>query len=216
MLSLVLGLLPIALHTDGAEFYSNSEYMVWSMSSILSTAHVWDSKFPICIIPHSCMTSDAHWTVAKLVAWSLRHAASGVAPLVGFHGETLDGNRKEMAGAALASGWRACYFGFRSDEKARKESNFFQRTYQHSYICMYCMAQKEHNDWDANMSYKNMQPDAAYRMTTISYFAVELMYCGSLVSELVDSFTPVLGYSFKNGLQHQLKTGDPPKMCFCF
>lgn len=35
--SFALGLLPVALHVDGAEFYSNSERYVWSWGSILPT-----------------------------------------------------------------------------------------------------------------------------------------------------------------------------------
>jgi len=33
-------LLPICLHVDGAEFYTNSEVMVWSLQSLFSNGHV--------------------------------------------------------------------------------------------------------------------------------------------------------------------------------
>ena len=38
---LASGLIPVALHTDGAEFYSNSEFYVWSWGSVLSTGEAW-------------------------------------------------------------------------------------------------------------------------------------------------------------------------------
>ena len=45
------------LHVDGAEFYSNSEYIVYSLGSVLAegSTEIWDSKFPICCIPHEAM-----------------------------------------------------------------------------------------------------------------------------------------------------------------
>ena len=36
-LNALQGLLPMTFHVDGAEFYSNSEYVVWSMSSALAS-----------------------------------------------------------------------------------------------------------------------------------------------------------------------------------
>ena len=145
------------------------------MSSVFSDAHVWDSKFPCCILPHSSLGDDTvkrhvHETVAKVVGWSLHHAARGVAPSTGYRGEPLHGYRKDMAGQTLAAGWKACYFGFRADEKARKETNFFPRSYLHSLICVYCMAQKKHKDWVPELCYKNMHPSAPHRMATISSF----------------------------------------------
>lgn len=167
-------MLPLILHVDGAEFYSNSEYLVWSMSSVLSDSHVWDSKFPICILPHDSMGTHAtkkhvHETVANLVAWSLRHAASGIGPDRGFRNEPLTGVRKQMAGKPLALGCKGCYFGFRFDEKARKEVNFFYRSYQHGLVCMRCMAQRMHKNWIPELPYKNMDENAAHRMTTVSF-----------------------------------------------
>ena len=34
------GLIPIAFHVDGAEFYSNSEFYVWSIGSSFPTGEV--------------------------------------------------------------------------------------------------------------------------------------------------------------------------------
>ena len=57
------GLIPISVHCDGAEFYSNSEYMVWSIGSCLvENDHVFDTKFVTCCLPHEAMQSnDVFW-----------------------------------------------------------------------------------------------------------------------------------------------------------
>ena len=50
-----LGLLPLLSHCDGAEFYNNTEFVVWSVGSAWSEGHVWDIKFPIACVPHEAM-----------------------------------------------------------------------------------------------------------------------------------------------------------------
>lgn len=120
------GLLPIALHVDGAEFYANSEYLVWSMASIFGEGHVWDVKFPCVCIPHLLLQDfkdDVHEKVADILAWSLRCAAKGKWPSHGPFGEALTGTRAEWSEQVLAGGWHAAYFGFRYDGKARTGSN---------------------------------------------------------------------------------------------
>lgn len=168
-------MIPLCLHVDGAEFYANSEYLCWSMASIFADSHVFDCKFPLCVLPHQSMATDAvrqhvHTTVAKVLSWSLRVAATGVFPTNGAFDEPLSGPRLQEANKSIASGWKATYFGFRFDEKARKESNLFQRTYQHSLICMNCLAQKPHKGWQPALCYKNMHSSAAHRLAPISYF----------------------------------------------
>ena len=45
---------PLSLHADGAEFYSNEEYFVWSWSSafavLSSTNDILYQKFPIAVV----------------------------------------------------------------------------------------------------------------------------------------------------------------------
>lgn len=158
-------MLPLALHVDGAEFYSNSEYLCWSMCSVLSSEHVFDSKFPVVVLPHSSMLDErvkahVHATVSRVLAWSLRCASSGVAPSTGVFDEPLLGERATLAGQQLANGWKGCFFGFRFDEKARKEVNAFTRSYQHSLVCMRCMAQRLHKNWVPALHYKNFHRSA--------------------------------------------------------
>ncbi|CAE7802948.1 unnamed protein product [Symbiodinium sp. CCMP2592] len=100
------GLLPFTFHCDGAEFYSNSEFMVWSCSSIFATGDVWDINLPCVIVPHEFMADiDAvrehvHRHVAQLMAWSMDCAMQGKGPEVGFHGEKFENGslRQKLAG----------------------------------------------------------------------------------------------------------------------
>lgn len=177
------------LHVDGAEFYSNSEYLCWSIGSALSSEHVLDSKLPVCILPHSAMVDEGvklgvHKTVAAVLRWSLFHCRTGIAPANDHDGLPLSGERAQMSGQVLGGGWTGCFWGFRFDEKARKEVNYFQRTYNHSLICMRCMAQKEHKNWFPELSYKNFHSTAGYRLTPISLPLSQLMetFCQWLIS----------------------------------
>lgn len=170
------GTLPLALHVDGAEFYANSEYLCWSMASVFSSEHVFDAKFPICVLPHACLLDEgvkrqAHHTIADVLRWSLYHASTGIAPTTGPFGEVLVGERARRGGTVLANGWKGVFFGYRFDEKARKEVNYFERSYNHSLLCMRCLAQKEHKNFVPELSYKNFHPSAAHRLTLISPLA---------------------------------------------
>ena len=173
------GLIPLCVHNDGAEFYSNSEYEVYSIGSLFSQGSVWDCKFPCFTVAHAQMhevpiKQKVNETVAKIFSWSLKSCASGLWPEKGPNGEDLFGFRKERAGTCLAGGWRGCFFGFRSDAKVRKNANEFPRSYQHSFICEACLAQKQHKNWEPLLNYKNFYSSAGYRMTTIGSLAFDM------------------------------------------
>lgn len=156
---------------DGAEFFANSEYLVYSIGSILAEGSVWDTKFPACAIPYDQMIQcnirkKVNIDVAHVLDWSLRCCASGVFPTHGPEGQELTGWRRAKAGKPLCGGWRAIYFGFRSDMKAHKESNEFQRSYQHNFICERCYATKAHVH--PALSFKNFHKDAPHTVTEVS------------------------------------------------
>lgn len=172
------------IHVDGAEVYSNAEFDVYSISSILAQAascHVWDSKFPCFTLGHDRMHDqaikrDVNTKIARVLAWSLECCATGLWPETGPFGECLVGFRKERAGTCLAGGRRGCFFAFRADAKARKIAHEFPRSYLHSWICEACMAQRPHKGWQPLLNYKNFYSSAAHRMTTISSLALLLYY----------------------------------------
>lgn len=169
------GLLPICLHVDGAEFYSNTEFVVWSMQSVFTSGNaIWDCKFPLALIPHEMMRDNdikesVQTKIATVVAWSLKASSSGIWPSVGPLGEPLvGGDRVTYQGKPLAGDFRGCYFAFRADGKGRKETNLLPRSYMHNLVCDLCLAQKEHKGWNPLMDYKNFHETAAYRLTPIS------------------------------------------------
>ncbi|CAK9052682.1 Uncharacterized protein SCF082_LOCUS28789 [Durusdinium trenchii] len=103
-------LIPLTIHGDGAQFFRDDEHYVYSISSLfgcngcIQTSLL--SKFPIAIIPERWMRSSraqksVNNTVARLVAWSLKCSAEGVAPDTGLYGEPLTGFRAEMKGKSL-------------------------------------------------------------------------------------------------------------------
>lgn len=175
------GMIPLVIHVDGAEFYANSEYLCWSVGSALAVEHVLDTKLPICVLPHASMVDQdvklaVHRTVATVLSWSLSHCSAGTVPTTGPFGEPL-GDRANLSGSTVAGGWRGCFFAYRFDEKARVQVNYFNRSYNHSLICMRCLAQREHKNWFPQMSYKNFHWTAAYRLTPISRLAGYFQDC---------------------------------------
>ena len=142
-------------------------------SVFVQSGNIWDCKFPIAVIPHSALIDASvktglHEQISQVIAWSLRSSASGVFPSHGPDGRPLTGARAGLAGDVCAGGYRATYFGYRYDAKARKETNAFPRSYLHSYICEACLACRKHKGWNPLLSYKNFYESAAWRMTTIS------------------------------------------------
>ena len=146
------------------------------MGSVFAeTGNIWDIKFPIAVIPHSALIDNEvktqlHQKVSEVIAWSLRSAAAGMFPSHGPDGKRLSGQRSSAAGRVCAGNFRAMYFGYRYDAKARKETNAFPRSYLHNFICEACLACKKHKGWNPLLSYKNCYPNAAWRMTPISDF----------------------------------------------
>lgn len=166
-------MIPILLHYDGAEIYTNNEYLCWSFCSLFASGDVLDVKFPLVVLPSHSVLQDAvhdrvHEVVAHVISWSLKIAASGIAPATGAFGEALNEHRSALAGTRLAKGWKGTFFGFRCDEKARKEIHKFSRSYQHGNICTRCVAQKKFSGWSPQLCYKNLHPSAAHRLGPIS------------------------------------------------
>lgn len=175
--------------------------MVWSLQSAFTSGYdVWDAKFPICFIPLQNLREETikqkiQENIANIVGWSLRSASKGFWPSEGPAGFELEGShRKSLAGRQLAGGYRACYFGFRADGKARKESHLFQRSYLHSLVCEACMAQKAHKQWQPLLTYKNFYPSAAFRMTTVSPAPRWFQITCSLFSRHVDLIKLGIGW----------------------
>ncbi len=84
--------IPLVVHCDRVEVYSNTEVNIWSLSSALASGHVNDVKFPFLAVAEEDMNTPTlrkamHAEVCKFVAWSLEHCFSGIFPTSGFYGE---------------------------------------------------------------------------------------------------------------------------------
>ena len=158
------------LHADGAEFYSNVEYLVYSICSPFAEGEIWDTKLACVVIGYEQMLTkkikvEVNRTVSHVMDWSIRCCAKGLFPTQGPFGEELHGWRREHAGQTLCGGWKAAYFGFRADMKANKEINEMSRSYQHNFICPQCMATKRHVN--AGLNYQNFYHNAPYRLLQV-------------------------------------------------
>lgn len=137
--------------------------------------------------------------VAELVAWSLGHAACGIAPSSGFYGERFDPTsyRAKMAGQPLAGSYKflanivhthvfllgAClqnrlstvhllrlsYLAFKADLKARKEAHYFDKNYSRRECCERCKACQLKSNAIHMYSFKNMSPSAPYAQEFVTH-----------------------------------------------
>ncbi|CAK8985934.1 Uncharacterized protein SCF082_LOCUS341, partial [Durusdinium trenchii] len=171
-------LVGIQLHGDGAEMFRDDEVFVFSWSSVFASSgretDVTLYRFPVLFVHERHMQKPkvkehVNKTIAELVAWSLAHAGSGVAPTRGFYGEKFLPNtwRFEMAGKTMAGGVRAIYFCWKSDLKARHEVHKFERWYQCTKMCDLCFAERPTKKSDGNMNFKNMGPDPPYQFAVM-------------------------------------------------
>jgi hypothetical protein len=108
--------------------------------------------------------------VAKVFGWSISCAERGELPRRGFYGEQFESKeRLKTAGDSIPYGLRGCYFGFKADLKARKESHLFTRYYQCTLLCDLCLAMQPYKKSDPELNYKQFYEDALYTGTFVSH-----------------------------------------------
>jgi hypothetical protein len=173
-------LIPLTLHLDGAEIYSNSEFWVLSFASVLATdCNVFDAKFPILKIPHAQIRDPACkrkaiQLMARFVAWCFEILQHGVCPKVGMYGEPLEGVCATLIDQPIMGGYRAACIGFKADLKGRKEANFFKQFYGAIRVCERCRATQAfpsvlRDPAKRRMLFTDMSPDAPWRTSRISH-----------------------------------------------
>jgi len=127
-------LLPLCLHLDGAEIFSNSEFYVLSFSSVMARGcSVLDAKFPVLKIPHSAIQEPerkkhAMRVMAAFVAWNFQVLQTGRGPRAGFYGEPFDVEsvRASLIDKPLMGSYTAGCVGFKSDLKCARRRTFLQ------------------------------------------------------------------------------------------
>ena len=129
--------IPLIVHVDGAEAYTEQEATVWSFGSPFAhNMNVFDTKFlTLLLINHDF---EGTWNmVNRIVAafygycfWALE---IGEMPHWGFYNEFFSptSRRGKKAGQAICGDFLFCFLGWTGDRKARKESHNFSRSRQH-------------------------------------------------------------------------------------
>ena len=91
--------IPLVVHNDGAESFTDQEMDIWSISSAFVTSgNVWDSKFlsftiMTDMVPRKALKAKLNHTLCRFYKRSFEHCMSGKLPVCGFNGELFKDNR---------------------------------------------------------------------------------------------------------------------------
>ena len=94
----------------------------------------------------------------------------------------------------LFDGLRACFYGFRGDQKARRECHYFSRHYNCTLLCDRCCAKvpTEKNMDDTN--FKNFSANAPFLLTSIDHN----MYLNTTPAAELSPWTAMPGWKIEN------------------
>jgi hypothetical protein len=174
---------------QGVEFYSNTEIMAWSWSSVhtAGSGSPWDTKFPILLLQHSRFQSKqardgVFRALAEFIGWEMEVLQTGVMPSTGFDNEPFDPKsfRGELAGTPIAEGgFFGAFAGIKGDRKSRKENHLFARNWNSTFICDRCLAVQPYKHGPEELSYGDCCEGALWLKTFIShevYLATERFF----------------------------------------
>jgi hypothetical protein len=173
--------IPMLIHLDGVETFTNQEANIWSFSSCFTSGcSTWDSKFILCAVPlrmtpsHSLKQGFTN-EICRFLRWSFSLGMSGVMPDRGFYAEQWAPNswRHQAAGKPIAGLYRICFVGSKCDLKARREVNLLKRHYRATDMCDQCMAQQCFKKACRELNYADFTPGALHLDTEISHEGYE-------------------------------------------
>jgi len=201
--------IPLLIHIDGAEIYTNSEFYVLQFSSVMAVdANVLDTKFPCIKIPHALMRDKevkaaVMRRLADWVAWNMRILQEGCGPPHGYAHEPwpAGGSCSRLVGERIMGDYSAAYMGFKGDGKARKEAHGFQQSYNATRVCDRCHAVQPfinvmRSPALKRLIYTDMSAQAPWRATSISHDQ-------HVASGNVSPWTCIPGY------KHEMTFHDP-------
>ena len=172
-------MIPWAVHTDGAEAYTASEAIIWSMSSMVSktSRSVWDSKLLLCLVMErsvcdATVKDNAFEIICNFLAWSFKCCQQGIAPTLDFYGLPFPKASvwQNCASTQLANGWHGCYTGWKGDRKERKNLHHLHRNYNSTFICEHCLAVAPYKKCTCpELSYADMSQTALWRQTVMTH-----------------------------------------------
>jgi len=174
--------IPLLVHIDGAEMYTNSEFYVLQFSSLMAVdSNVLDTRFPCIKIPHAWMREKTVKAavmrrLADWVAWNMSVLQDGHGPPHGYAQEPWPegGPCSRLVGERLMGDYSGAYMGFKSDAKARKEAHCFVQNYQTTKLCDRCEAVQPfagamRSPALKRLRYTDMSAHAPWRTTRIDH-----------------------------------------------
>jgi hypothetical protein len=169
--------IPLVVHVDGIETFTNQEANVKSFSSCFTSGcSTWDSKFVMLAVPlrmtpsHSLKRGFAK-EICRFLSWSFGCAMQGVMPTKGFYNEDWPANswRLRASGQPIAGKHLFCFAGLKCDLKARREVNNLKRHYGATDMCDQCMAQQLNKKACVDLNYGDFKSDSLHVDTDISH-----------------------------------------------
>ncbi|CAE7424472.1 nipblb, partial [Symbiodinium microadriaticum] len=100
---------------------------------------------------------------------------------------------RRLAKRKISIDW-ACFYGFRGDQKARRECHFFTRHYNCTMLCDRCCAMKPAKTVVDGMNYKNFSADAPFLLTTIDHDT----YVNTTPAAELSPWTAMPGWKIEN------------------
>ncbi len=149
---------PVDIHVDGIETYSNVPFLSYSWSSsLVSNICSFDLQFPILIVDEDELiwgVTDVQ--IVEAINFMVLVLGSGVVPEFDHLGRKL--TRKLPSGAHIAAGYFGAFHAWTGDLKEKVQEHKFERNYLANFCCEWCIAHKvfamynafnfdEHADW---------------------------------------------------------------------
>ena len=134
-------IIPLAVHADGVECYSSTEFHVFSWSSCLChSGKVDDERHLICATDEARMVpGHTYDEIVNFMKWNFEVTASGMYPACDHLGRPLPAERARLAHKPLCTaGWRAIFTTWLGDLKERVYAHRFSRNYRISKVCNIC------------------------------------------------------------------------------
>lgn len=141
--------IPLALHMDGFEIFSNTEFVAISVSSMLShNTHVFDTKFQVLKIPSDLIRTPAikkgvMRTAAAYFTWLFNIVQRGLPPKRGWYNEEFraGSHLRAMADAQepIMGEYTGAFAAMKCDGKARVEAHGFSMNYGAIFCCDECL-----------------------------------------------------------------------------
>jgi hypothetical protein len=165
-------LYPISIHVDGAEVFTNTEYIYYSISCMFGTGDIYDRKIPVIAV-RKCLVQDLKLLdkqIAQFFANSLEVCERGIMPSKCIFGKNFPPGsvRAKSSGRTIPKSVRACYFNFKFDQKERVNINRFKQNWRCTLLCDSCCAQKPTAKGDPAMFFTNFSADAPYGWTIVT------------------------------------------------